>query len=161
MKGHKILIRSIYLGGLIAIAYLALSWLSPSVNHITPLSPDEKATYIEQLEIYEFFADRIELSDGHRQPAIWFRLKNNSDKSITSLKVKISFFDNKDKVIHESFFHPVHGNTLFSQATERLEPGAIWQMSHSRYYIPTNVPNVWRSGKASAQIVDIEIDQQS
>ncbi len=154
MTLHQYTIRFFYLLILIAISMVCFNF-SNTPNKIVALNAREKAAYINQLEIYDFFAERIELTDGHRQPAIWFRLRNNSKTTFHSVKVKISFFDRKQNLIHESFFHPVHQNTLFRYAIPLLRPDEIWQMAHTSYYVPTNIPNHWVSGNATVEIVDV------
>ncbi|UTW54579.1 hypothetical protein [Kordiimonas sp. SCSIO 12610] len=157
MSGHKYTIR---MGYILILIILGLNFTSGdhSAKAIRKLSAEEKAAYIDQLEIYEFFARRVELVGGHKQPAIWFRLRNKSDVSFSQVRVKINFFDKKQRLIHESYFHPVHDNTSFNYAIDSLAPEQVWQMSHSRYYIPTGVPTHWRDGNAYAEIVDVEIN---
>jgi hypothetical protein len=156
MTTHKHAIRLGYIL-LIAIAGYFLFNTLHTKEESRPLTRTEKIDYIQQLEISDLFADRVEMVGGHKLPGISFRLRNNSDATFSSVKVKLSFFDKRQRLVHETYFHPVHDNTNFSYAIDELAPNEIWQMSNSRFYTPSNIPNHWESGNATVEVVDVAL----
>ena len=156
MTIHKYTIR---LGYTLILAFIGftLFYTIQGKEEKIPLTQAETAQYIAQLEVSDLLAERIEMVGGHKQPGIWFRLRNNSDATFSSVKVKISFFDRQQQLVYETFFHPIHNNSTFSYAFKKLPPNQTWQMSSSRYYTPSNVPNHWESGNATVEVVDITL----
>ncbi len=89
-------------------------------------------------------------------PIVWFRLRNNGPRPIAEVRVKVSFFDAKGLVVHESHLYPVHDGA-YGPTTAMLQPGGVWQMSNIRYFIAEGVPHTWSIGRVTASVDGIRL----
>lgn len=144
----------------------------PSFETNSPLAPSatpseasagptqEEVRYIGQnLRLYEFEAKYYDsLLDG-RVPGVDFKIKNEGDRTINSLTLKVVFFDESNEPIAEELYYPVNvGGFSMGNENSPLRPNYIWQQESDRFYTAKNVPSEWVEGRAEATIVDIEFD---
>lgn len=123
---------------------------------------DEAAYIKNSLRLYEFEAKYFDsLLDG-RVPGVTFKIKNEGDRTIKRLTVKVVFFDAADKPIAEELYYPVNvGAITMGNEDKPLRPNYIWQQEADSFYMAKMVPSEWSVGKASATITDIDFDPSS
>jgi hypothetical protein len=121
--------------GLSALAFLvAPAWDAWSIfNHTTPSSgatasqatadaatsgqnaepSAEELSYINQnLKLYDLKAKYFDSFGEGRVPGVEFKIKNDGNRTITSMTVKVVFYDASDKPIAEEEYHPVQKGGL-------------------------------------------------
>lgn len=120
----------------------------------------EEASYISNsLRLYEFEAKYYDSMLDGRTPGVDFKIKNEGDRTINSLTVKVVFYDAEDQPIAEELYYPVNvGGFSMGNEDRPLRPNYIWQQESDRFYTAKNVPSEWGEGKARATITDIEFD---
>lgn len=137
---------------------------TPAAQSETNSGPSaEEARYIgESLRLYEFEAKYYDsLLDG-RVPGVDFKIKNDGDRTINRLTVKVVFFDADDQPIAEELYYPVNvGSFSMGNENRPLRPNYIWQQESDRFYTAEMVPSEWSVGKARATITDVEFDPES
>lgn len=138
---------------------------SKSANAPDPAVTKEQeaaiAKYIlEELELYEVTAEKVEsLLDG-RVPGVVFKLRNNGDRTLTRVEVTVYFKDADGNVIHEEGFVPV-SESSFSGNNKPLKPGYVWQMEAGKFYAAKSVPSEWKEGNFGYAVTDIEFDTKN
>ena len=118
----------------------------------------EKAAYIAQnLVLYDLDARyRNSLLDG-RVPGVKFKIKNKGDRTLNEVKVRVVFLDESGKPIAEDEYYPVLVSEMnFSGDNTPLRPNYIWSGKSDEFYSAKQVPSEWKSGRATASIIDIE-----
>ena len=128
---------------------------TPETNAVP--SP-EAVNYINKsLRLYEFKAKYYDsLMDG-RVPGVDFKIKNEGDKTIKSLTVKVVFFDATNKPVGEELFYPVNVTEYgFGNENKPLRPNYIWQQEGDHFYTAKTVPSEWKEGNAKAMITEVE-----
>lgn len=123
----------------------------------------EEARYINNsLRLYEFEAKYYDSMLDGRVPGVDFKIKNEGDRTINSMTVKVVFYDADDQPIAEELYRPVNvGGFSMGNEDRPLRPNYIWQQESDRFYTAKNVPSEWSEGKARATITDIEFDPAS
>lgn len=118
----------------------------------------EKAAYIAQhITLYELDARyRESLLDG-RVPGVTFKLKNAGTRTLNEVKVRVVFQDEAGTNIAEEEYYPVLvSESNFSGDSKPLRPNYVWAGKRDEFYSAKSVPSEWKSGKATASVVDIE-----
>ncbi|RPF72150.1 hypothetical protein [Aurantiacibacter spongiae] len=134
---------------------------SPVTQSETSSGPTaEEANYIsDSLRLYEFEAKYYDSMLDGRTPGVDFKIKNEGDRTINSLTVKVVFYDADDQPIAEELYYPVNvGGFSMGNEDRPLRPNYIWQQESDRFYTAKNVPSEWSEGNARATITDIEFD---
>ncbi|TNC80785.1 MAG: hypothetical protein C9356_11725 [Oleiphilus sp.] len=117
----------------------------------------EKMNYIDQIEITEFLAQRIDTYSKKEIPAVRISVKNKGDRSLDKVKVTVYFQDKDGKTIFEEHFHPVLVSKYnFSGDNKPLKPGYVKEMEKDRFYTLESALSEWQEGDATAKVVDIE-----
>lgn len=121
-------------------------------------SPEEAAYIRDHLQLYDLRAKYYEsLLDG-RVPGVEFKIKNNGNRTLNRVKVRVVFQDKDGKAIAEEEYNPVWVIEGGYSADDRkpLRPNYIWQDEPDKFYAAKSVPSEWQEGKATATITDIE-----
>ena len=128
----------------------ALNSLEKVVNE-TKLQ-QEKAKYIEKIQLYDFIAKLYESFLEEPGPGIEFKLKNNGDRTLKEITVTVYFKDVDGKKIYQESWYPI------SSYRDPLRPGYIWQLERGKFYPARKVPTEWKPGPdaAYAEVTDIE-----
>ena len=137
---------------------------SPVTQSETSSGPTgEEASYIRNsLRLYEFETKYYDSMFDGRTPGVDFKIKNEGDRTISNLTVKVVFNDVNDKPIAEELYYPVNvGGISMGNEDRPLRPNYIWQQENDRFYMAKNVPTEWSEGNAQATITDIEFDPAS
>lgn len=118
-----------------------------------------KQAYVENIEIFEFEAKRIDTYLDENVPAVRFSLKNNGDRSLDKVKVTVYFYDNNNQPIYEKTYTPVLVSEYsFLSDDGPLKPNYIWRGEANNYYTIEQLGPEW-SGRAKAIISDIEFSE--
>ena len=115
-----------------------------------------KADYFSKIEIFEFESKYFESILYGKVPGIKFALKNNGDKTLNKVQVKVYFLDNDGLAIAEDTYTPVNNGTWCFSDCDPLKPNYIWRHGDQFYKKDTLGPE-W-SGKATIEIADIEFE---
>ncbi|NVK23752.1 MAG: hypothetical protein HWE10_02385 [Gammaproteobacteria bacterium] len=122
----------------------------------------EKMAYIDQIEVTEFTAKRIDTYSKKGVPAVRIGLKNNGDKSLDEVKVVVYFHDADGKTIFEEDYSPVLVSKYsFGRDNKPLKPGYVQEMEKDRYYTLKSTLNDWAEGQATIKVVDIEFSDSA
>ncbi len=129
-----------------------------------PMAPEkaqasrEQAEYITKyLTVYDLRARYYDsLLDG-RVPGVKFKIKNNGNRTLNRVTVRVVFQDKDGKPIAEEEYYPVLvTNSGLSDSDTPLRPNYISQQDSDTFYTAKNVPNEWDPGRATATITEIE-----
>lgn len=119
----------------------------------------EEAAYIRSnLSLYDLETKYYESMLDGRVPGVDFKIKNNGNRTLNRVKVKIVFQDAQGKPIAEEEYNPVWvvENSYSNDNNTPLRPNYIWQNEKDHFYNAKSVPSEWAEGKATATITDIE-----
>ena len=121
----------------------------------------EEAAYIRNhLKVYSLDARYFDsLLDG-RVPGVDFKIKNDGNRTLNEVKVKVVFYDDQDKAIGEEEYYPVLVTSSGFGDNTPLRPNYIWQQESGQFYTAKSVPSEWKTGKVSATVADIEFAPQ-
>jgi hypothetical protein len=118
----------------------------------------EQAVYIrDHLKIYGLTAKYFDsLVDG-RVPGVDFKIKNNGDRTLNKVTVRIVFHDDQGKAIAEEEYTPVFVTSLgYGHDNTPLRPNYIWKQEQGNFYSAKSVPSEWKTGKVTATVTEIE-----
>ena len=86
-----------------------------------------------------------------------FKIKNNGNRTLNGVTVRVVFYDSAGKPISEEEYNPVIVSSYnFGDDNKPLRPNYIWQDEADKFYAAKSVPSEWEVGKASATITDID-----
>jgi hypothetical protein len=120
----------------------------------------EKMGYIDNVEITEFTAKRIDTYTENGIPAVRISLKNKGDRSLDMVKVIIYFQDKGGQTIFEEHFTPVLvSDYSFSDNNKPLKPGYVYEMEMDKFLTIESELSEWAEGKAIAKVVDIKFSE--
>ncbi len=131
---------------------------APSVTDDARGPTREEATYIaDNLLLYDLDAKYYDSMLDGRVPGVRFKIKNNGNRTLNEVAVRVVFYDRDGNAIAEEEYHPVLVSEYnFSGNNTPLRPNYIWQEERGRFYAAKNVPTEWKTGSAKATIIDIE-----
>ena len=126
-----------------------------SVNATKPSA--EEATYIrDNLKLYDLTARYYDTYDG-RKPGVNFKIKNNGNRTLDRVEVRVVFKDAQGNPIAEENYTPVLVSEYnISGDNTPLRPNYIWQNESGKFYVADSVPSEWATGQATATITGIE-----
>lgn len=118
----------------------------------------EEAAYIAQnLRVYDMDARYYDSVLDGRVPGVRFKIKNNGNRTLNRVTVRVVFFDANNNAIAEEEYNPVLVSSYsVGDDNTPLRPNYIWQQDPSRFMVANNVPSEWQTGRAQATITDIE-----
>lgn len=116
----------------------------------------QEREYIDRyLRLYELDA-RYRTSYSGRVPGVTFKIKNEGDRTLNRVKVRVVFYDENDQPIAEHEYTPVLVSEYASGSDTPLRPNYIWQNERNRFYAADRVPSEWASGRVTATITEID-----
>lgn len=119
----------------------------------------EEAAYIKNnLRLYDLETNyRESMLDG-RVPGVDFKIKNEGNRTLNRITVRVVFQDAQGKPIAEEEYNPVWvvENSYSSDDNTPLRPNYIWQNERDKFYTAKSVPSEWAEGKATATITKVE-----
>lgn len=118
----------------------------------------EEAAYIAQhLEVYELEAKYFDSILDGRVPGVTFKVKNNGERTLNRVTVRVVFQDAAGQPIAEEEYSPVLVSSYsFGDANTPLRPNYISQQDRGSFYTAKSVPSEWQVGQATARITEIE-----
>jgi len=122
----------------------------------TPSGPGQaELNYIKNdLQIYDLSAKYQDSVLDGRIPGVDFKIKNNGNRTLSEVDVKVVFYDANNRAISEETYYPVLASSL--EDNKPLRPNYIWQQESGKFYEAKNVPSEWQAGKVTATITDIK-----
>lgn len=124
---------------------------------------DLEASYIAQsLEIYDFQAKYYDSYGEGRVPGVTFKVKNNGDRTLKKVKVRVVFQDAAGRPIAEDEFYPVLVSEYsFGTNNTPLRPNYIAQQERGMFWAAKSVPSEWEPGRATATVTEIEFASEA
>jgi hypothetical protein len=118
----------------------------------------EEVAYIRQhLRVYDLGARYFDSVLDGRVPGVRFKIKNNGNRTLNRVTVRVVFLDAQGNPIAEEEYNPVLVSQYsIGEDNSPLRPNYIWQQASDRFLTASNVPTEWHAGSARATITDIE-----
>lgn len=121
---------------------------------------NEKMSYLDNVKITEFVAQRIDTYLKKDTPAVRISLKNVGDRSLDKVKVVVYFHDKDGNTIFEKEYYPVLVSKYnYGSDNKPLKAGYIKEMEKDKFYTLDSALSEWDEGKATAKIIDIEFSK--
>lgn len=117
-----------------------------------------KQDYINNIEIFEFEAKRIDTYLNKNIPAVRFAIKNNGNRSLDKVEITVYFYDWDDNPIFEETYLPVLVSEYSFSNNDPLKPNYIRRQKSGEYYTIDQLGPEW-SGKANAIVSDIRFSE--
>ncbi|WP_394222738.1 DUF6694 family lipoprotein [Alteromonas gracilis] len=115
----------------------------------------EKMEYMDNVEITEFVAKRIDTFSNKDVPAIRVSLKNNGERSLDKVKVTVYFQNKNGDTIFEESFNPVLVGSYSIRNSKPLKAGYVYEMENGKYFTVKSKLSEWDESKTVIKIVDI------
>jgi len=151
--------RVVYLGLTLFMVAVPLSLAWSSLLEPAPAPLETRDSYRDKIAIEGLFAGRGTEGKQSGIPVVWFRLRNNGQRTVDEVRVHVNFLNKYGDIVHEVDFHPVHTGTYGFEKVEPLGPGDVWQMSNIRYYMPQGVPHTWKPGAVTAHVESVRFKE--
>jgi hypothetical protein len=118
----------------------------------------EEAAYIARhLQVYELNAKYFDSILDGRVPGVTFKVKNNGDRTLNRVKVRVVFQDAEGNPIAEEEYTPVLVSSYsYGDGNRPLRPNYISQQDRGNFWAAKSVPSEWQAGRAVATITEIE-----
>jgi hypothetical protein len=137
---------------------------NPDAPAVTPVDAQavqasrEQANYISKsLKVYDLRARYYDSMLDGRVPGVDFKIKNNGNRTLNSVTVRVVFQDKNGNPIAEEEYYPVLVTSSgIGDNNTPLRPNYIWQQESGQFYAAKKVPNEWEPGRATATITEIE-----
>jgi hypothetical protein len=139
---------------------------SQSANSTVGAAPAKVASETDEyiakyLKLYDLKARYEESESEGRLPGVTFKIKNEGDRTLDTVKVRVTFKDSGGRAIGEEDYSPVlyirnNSGALVSGDNKPLRPGYIWQIERGKFFNAKSVPSEWKEGAVEARITDIE-----
>ncbi len=137
--------------------------IQADASDISSIDSDEMK-YIKNIEIYDVNARYMDsLLDG-RVPGVTFKIKNNGDRTLHTVEVRIIFKDKDGNAIDEVEYSPVlyiEDSSIALSNNKPLRPGYIWQNERGSFYSAKSVPSEWEAGSVEASVIAIEFEPEA
>ena len=123
-----------------------------------PRPSREEAAYIAgSLEVYDLQAKYHDTYGDGRVPGVTFKVKNNGNRTLNRVAVRVVFQDAAGQAIAEEEFNPVLvSDYSFGTANTPLRPNYIAQQERGMFWAAKSVPSEWEPGRATATVTEIE-----
>jgi hypothetical protein len=88
---------------------------------------------------------------GKNVPGVFGEVKNESDRTLTRVEIRVEFLDADGKAVYEKIWHPVFKDISLSKAAAVLKPN----YARSFGFKADDVPSTW-SGRVRGVVVDAD-----
>jgi hypothetical protein len=120
-------------------------------------SQEERAYIAQHLRLYGLKAKYYDSVLDGRVPGVDFKIKNEGNRTLNGVTVKVVFQDAEGRAIAEEEYNPVLVSEYsYGGDNTPLRPNYIWQNEPDKFYSAKSVPTEWKEGQATATITDIE-----
>lgn len=118
----------------------------------------EQAAYIrDHIKIYDLEGRYFDSILDGRVPGVDFKIKNDGNRTLNKISVRVVFYDAQDKPIAEQDYSPVLVTSSgYGDNNTPLRPNYIWKQEQGRFLTAKSVPSEWKTGKVTATITEIE-----
>jgi hypothetical protein len=121
-----------------------------------PAVISDKADYIAtRLELYDVSAKYTDSFLDKHVPGVFFKIRNNGDRTLDLIRVIAYFKDRSGKTIAEESYVPVNAHSFVADS-KPLKPHYVWQVESGKFYAAKSVPSEWEEGQVDVVISDIE-----
>ena len=119
-------------------------------------SNNNKILYMkDKIRIYDLELRYMTSVLNGKVPGLTLKIKNESNQTISYLKLNLFFKDRNGNVIHEEAYTPINTKSLFDP-DKPLKPGYIWQNEKGTFSAFKSVPDEWVEGSFDFEIADLE-----
>lgn len=116
--------------------------------------------YLDNIEILELSAKRIDTYSEKGIPAVRIGLKNNGDKTVEYLKATVFFKDKNNSAIYEKDITPINTEAIsFQRDNKPLHPNYIYEMPTNKYITIDAPLSQWDEGNIDFEIVEIKFSK--
>jgi len=124
----------------------------------TPANNAEQTAYIrDHLKIYDLEGSYFDSILDGRVPGVDFKIKNDGNRTLNKVTVRVVFHDAQDKPIAEEEYSPVFVTSSgFGDDNKPLRPNYIWKQEQGKFYTAKSVPSEWKTGNVTAKVTEIE-----
>lgn len=126
------------------------------VDAATPNDAEKTAYIRDHLTVYDLDAHYFDSILDGRVAGVDFKIKNNGNRTLNRVTVRVVFYDAQDKPIAEEEYSPVLVTSSGFGDNKPLRPNYIWKQEQGKFYSAKSVPSEWKTGKATATITEIE-----
>jgi hypothetical protein len=114
--------------------------------------------YLPKVKINEFVARRIDTYREDGVPAVRISAKNEGDRTVNRLVVRVYFKDSTGGTIFEDDFTVATDSSYnFKAYRKPLKPGYVAEMPKDRYFTLDTPISTWEEGSAEYEIVELEL----
>lgn len=133
------------------------SALAPSPASTSTVNAEQAAYIRDHLKIYDLEGRYFDSILDGRVPGVDFKIKNDGDRTLNKVTVRVVFYDAQDKPIAEEEYSPVFVTSSgFGDNNKPLRPNYIWKQEQGQFYTAKSVPTEWKTGKVTATVTEIE-----
>lgn len=134
----------------------AVDGVQATANAAEVATTAEEAAYIrDHLKLYDLTARYYDTYSG-KEPGVNFKIKNDGNRTIKRLVVRVVFRDAKGQPIAEEEYTPVTDSEYAFDSAGPLRPNYIYQNDPEKFWTAKNVPTEWQAGNATASITEVE-----
>jgi len=129
---------------------------APEVS-ATAANAEETAYIRDHIKINDLSARYFDsLLDGRRLVEEK-KIKNDGDRTLNEVAVRVVFYDDQGKAIAEQDYYPVLVTSSgYGDSNKPLRPNYIWKQEQGQFYSAKSVPSEWKTGKVTATVTEIE-----
>ncbi|SDD92780.1 hypothetical protein [Kordiimonas lacus] len=150
--------KGLLFGAALALVALPVFVALSELPEPAPVTEETRDSYRAKIAIEGLFAGRGTAGEQAGMPLVWFKLRNNGQRTVTEVRVHVNFLNEHGDIVHEADFYPVHEDDYgIDRNNKPLGPGDVWQMSNIRYYMPQGVPHTWKPGAVTAHVESIRL----
>lgn len=131
--------------------------LIPS-SESTSTATAEQAAYIrDHIKIYDLEGRYFDSILDGRVPGVDFKIKNDGNRTLNKVALRVVFYDAQEKPIAEQDYSPVLvSSSGYGDNNTPLRPNYIWKQEQGRFLTAKSVPSEWKTGKVTATVTEIE-----
>jgi hypothetical protein len=119
----------------------------------------EAVEYAKNIQLYDVTAKYISTYSNEKLAGVRFKIKNNGQKTIVHLCVRVFYQGEDGKDVSEERFCPILADNEFSMGDSKpLRPGYIWQQEPERFYTGKNVPAEWKEGAVTVRVDEVHLE---
>lgn len=131
--------------------------IAPSPESTSTANAEQAAYIRDHLKIYDLEGRYFDSILDGRVPGVDFKIKNDGNRTLNKVMVRVVFYDAQGKPIAEEEYSPVFVTSSgFGDDNKPLRPNYIWKQEQGQFYTAKRVPSEWKTGKVTATVTEIE-----
>ncbi len=116
------------------------------------------ASYVSQLEFYDFYGERVSNMFSGERAGIHFNVKNNGDENIIKLVVTVFYKDANGNVLHDEDFVFVNKDSWDSDTKKILKANQVKEMPENIFFTTKEKLSNWETDNTELIIKEIEFE---